>query len=66
VEDHSRLIYPRVAVGEGAVWGPFVVIGEPPRGVAPVVVHDVPDGVVVVGNPARVIKRVRAIAAYKS
>jgi acetyltransferase-like isoleucine patch superfamily enzyme len=29
------LIHPNVIIGDGAVIGPFVVIGEPPRGAAP-------------------------------
>ncbi len=33
--DERYLIYPNVSLGEGAVIGPFVVIGEPPRGAGP-------------------------------
>ena len=35
-------------------------------GAGAVVVHDVPDGAVVVGNPARVVKHVREIIAYQA
>ena len=31
----GQLIHPNVTIGDGAVVGPFVVIGEPPRGAAP-------------------------------
>ena len=30
----GQLIHPNVSIGDGAVIGPFVVIGEPPRGAA--------------------------------
>jgi len=33
--DQPRLIHPNVTLGEGCVVGPFVVLGEPPRGAAP-------------------------------
>ncbi len=52
-------------VGAGAVLLPGVVIGgDAVVGAGAVVVRDVPEGAVVVGNPARVIKQVSAIAAY--
>jgi acetyltransferase-like isoleucine patch superfamily enzyme len=31
----NQVIYPNVTLGEGAMLGPFIVIGEPPRGAAP-------------------------------
>lgn len=35
MSDQPYIIYPNVSVGEGAVIGPFVIIGEPPRGAEP-------------------------------
>jgi len=35
VDAFGQLIHPNVTIGDGAVVGPFVVIGEPPRGAAP-------------------------------
>ena len=46
-------------IGANSTILPGVVIGENSLvGAGSVVVHDVPDGTVVVGNPARVIRRV--------
>ena len=46
-------------IGANSTILPGVVIGENSLvGAGSVVVHDVPDGMVVVGNPARVVKRV--------
>jgi acetyltransferase-like isoleucine patch superfamily enzyme len=35
VDAFGQLIHPNVSIGDGAVIGPFVVIGQPPRGAAP-------------------------------
>ncbi len=52
-------------IGANATLLPGVTIGENALvGAGAVVTHDVPDGAVVVGNPARVLKRVREIAEY--
>ena len=58
------LLRPPITIGNGvwiAAWafvGPGVTIGDNTVvGACAVVVNDVPDGVVVAGNPARVIKR---------
>ena len=52
-------------VGGGSVLLPGVRIGRNALvGAGAVVVHDVPEGAVVVGNPARVIKYINDIAAY--
>ena len=52
-------------IGAGAVLLPGVVIGEYALiGAGAVVVDNVPDGAVVVGNPARYIKHIDSIAAY--
>ena len=46
---------------------PGVTIGRDALvGAGAVVVHDVPDGAIVVGNPARVVKHVREISAYQA
>jgi acetyltransferase-like isoleucine patch superfamily enzyme len=53
-------------IGANATLLPGVVIGRDALvGAGAVVVHDVPDGAVVVGNPARVTGRVRDIPAYR-
>ena len=52
-------------IGAGAVLLPRVTIGRDALvGAGAVVVHDVPDDKVVVGNPARIIKDVRELSAY--
>lgn len=53
-------------IGANATLLPGVVIGANALvGAGAVVTHDVPDGVVVAGNPARVIKNVRDISDYR-
>jgi acetyltransferase-like isoleucine patch superfamily enzyme len=53
-------------IGANATLLPGVVIGSNGLvGAGSVVVHDVPDGKVVVGNPARVIRDVSEISAYQ-
>ncbi|MDT4969359.1 MAG: hypothetical protein QOJ64_4096 [Acidobacteriota bacterium] len=53
-------------IGANATLLPGVTIGRNALiGAGSVVVHDVPDGKVVVGNPARVVKDVSEIAAYE-
>lgn len=52
-------------LGANATLLPGVIIGENALvGAGAVVVDDVPDGAVVVGNPARVVKWVKEIEAY--
>ena len=52
-------------IGANATVLPGVVIGRDALvGAGAVVVRDVPDGVVVVGNPARITRRLSDIAAY--
>lgn len=53
-------------IGANATLLPGVTIGKYALvGAGAVVTQDVPDGAVVVGNPARVLKQVREIAAYR-
>jgi acetyltransferase-like isoleucine patch superfamily enzyme len=53
-------------IGAGAVVLPGVVVGrESLVGAGAVVVQDVPDGAVVVGNPARIVGLVADIQAYR-
>ena len=60
-------ILPRAKVGAGATLLPGITIGSDALiGAGAVVVHDVPDGAVVVGNPARVIGDVSGLEAYRS
>jgi len=52
-------------IGANSTVLPGVVIGENSLvGAGSVVVHDVPDGAVVAGNPARVIKRVDELTCF--
>ena len=54
-------------IGANATLLPGIVIGRDALvGAGAVVTRDVPDGVVVVGNPARVIKNTQAIEEYKN
>lgn len=54
-------------IGAGALLLPGVVIGQNALvGAGAVVVADVPDGAVVVGNPAQVIKYIENITAYQT
>jgi len=54
-------------IGANATLLPGVVIGRDALvGAGSVVVRDVPDGAVVVGNPARVVRQVADIAAYRA
>lgn len=53
-------------IGANATLLPGVVIGENALvGAGAVVTHDVPDGAVVAGNPAHIIKTIDSIADYK-
>jgi acetyltransferase-like isoleucine patch superfamily enzyme len=53
-------------IGANATLLPGVIIGENALvGAGAVVVRDVPAGAVVIGNPARVIKRVEEIEEYR-
>jgi acetyltransferase-like isoleucine patch superfamily enzyme len=59
-------LLPGAKVGGGATLLPGVVIGRNALvGAGAVVVGDVPDGKVVVGNPARVVNDVSALAVYE-
>lgn len=54
-------------IGAGAVLLPGTTIGRDALvGAGAVVVADVPDGAVVVGNPARVVRQVSDIEAYRA
>ena len=62
---HGAHIKRGAKIGANATLLPGVVIGENALvGAGAVVTHDVPDGAVVAGNPARVIKNVRDILEY--
>ena len=53
-------------IGANATLLPGIIIGENALvGAGAVVVDDVPDGVVVVGNPARVVKQIDEIPEYR-
>jgi acetyltransferase-like isoleucine patch superfamily enzyme len=59
-------LLPGARIGANATLLPGVLIGSNALvGAGSVVVHDVPDGKVVVGNPARVIRDVSEISAYR-
>jgi acetyltransferase-like isoleucine patch superfamily enzyme len=49
----NATLLPGVTIGRGALVGAGAVVA-----------HDVPDGAVVVGNPARVIRRIADLSAY--
>lgn len=54
-------------IGANATLLPGVIIGRDALvGAGSVVVHDVPDGAVVVGNPARVVRHVSDIDEYRA
>jgi acetyltransferase-like isoleucine patch superfamily enzyme len=54
-------------IGANATLLPGVIIGRDALvGAGSVVVHDVPDGAVVVGNPARVVRQVTDIEEYRA
>jgi acetyltransferase-like isoleucine patch superfamily enzyme len=58
-------VLPGAKIGANATLLPGIVIGcNALVGAGAVVVHDVPDGKVVTGNPARIIKDVRELSAY--
>jgi acetyltransferase-like isoleucine patch superfamily enzyme len=58
-------LLPGAKIGANATLLPGIVIGRNALvGAGAVVVHDVPDGKVVAGNPARIIKDVRELSAY--
>ena len=60
-------LLPGAKIGANATLLPGVTIGRDALvGAGAVVVRDVPDGAVVVGNPARVVKQVREISAYQA
>jgi acetyltransferase-like isoleucine patch superfamily enzyme len=58
-------LLPGAKIGANATLLPGVTIGRDALvGAGSVVVKDVPDGTVVVGNPARIVRRVEDLAAY--
>lgn len=60
-------LFPGAKIGANATLLPGVKIGRMALvGAGSVVVRDVPDGKVVAGNPARIIKDISEIAAYKN
>lgn len=61
------VIRPGAKIGANATLLPAIVVGRNALvGAGAVVVHDVPDGKVVVGNPARIIRDVADLDAYPS
>jgi len=60
--EHRVVIGRAAKIGGGAVIGPWVKIGARSLvGAGSVVIRDVPPGVVVAGNPARVLRKVSAL-----
>jgi acetyltransferase-like isoleucine patch superfamily enzyme len=58
---------PGAKIGANATLLPGVVIGANSLvGAGSVVVRDVPDGVIVAGNPARIVRSIDEIAAYRN
>jgi acetyltransferase-like isoleucine patch superfamily enzyme len=58
-------LLPGAKIGANATLLPGVTIGRDALvGAGSVVVNDVPDGAVVVGNPARIVRRIEDLAAY--
>ena len=63
---HGPILREGAKIGANATLLPGVVIGRDALvGAGAVVVADVPDGKVVVGNPARIVRDVREIEAYR-
>src|SRR5213078_4484416 len=61
------LLRPGAKVGANATLLPGVVIGRDALvGAGSVVVRDVPDGAIVVGNPARIIGSIEDVEAYRA
>jgi acetyltransferase-like isoleucine patch superfamily enzyme len=57
----------RAKIGANATLLPGVVIGvDALVGAGSVVIHDVPDGMIVAGNPARIVGSIGDVAAYRS
>ena len=64
---HGPHLLPRAKIGANATLLPGVVIGSDALvGAGSVVVRDVPDGMIVAGNPARVVGAIADIAAYRT
>ena len=62
----ATVVGPGAKIGANSTLLPGVVIGRDALvGAGSVVVHDVPDGAVVVGNPARVIRSIRDLEEYQ-
>jgi acetyltransferase-like isoleucine patch superfamily enzyme len=60
-------LLPRAKIGANATLLPGIVIGTDALvGAGSVVVHDVPDGMIVAGNPARIIGSIADVEAYRS
>ena len=60
-------LMPGAKIGANATLLPGVVVGRGALvGAGSVVVHDVPDGAIVAGNPARIIGSVTDVAAYQA
>jgi acetyltransferase-like isoleucine patch superfamily enzyme len=59
-------ILPGAKIGANATLLPAVVIGQNALvGAGSVVIHDVPDGKVVAGNPARIIRDISELSSYQ-